>query len=192
MLEKIIGKIPVKSHKKIVEGLFILAFFTAGFSLLGFLNFAEVERTTGILWWAKTTEKELTERLLSLLAGIVFILVTTVSIIAAIKLYSMSGRFKKYLPVIKGCDQFAIQQIAAIMNLTSHQVINDLQNMIDSGYIKGYYINYQRQMLVERGDLPRNIMKKVVQCPHCGADTLITIGIVNYCQCCKRFIPDEM
>ena len=183
-------KIPIKSHKKITDGLFTLAFF-AGLGALGFLaNFAQVETTTGILWWAKTTDKELSERLLSLLAGIVFSLVTIVSMIAAIKISLMSGRFKKYLSVIKGCNRIAIQQLAAIMNLTSRQIISDLQNMIDSGYIKGYYIDYQRQVLVERGDLPKNIIKKVVNCPMCGADTLITIGVVNHCQCCKCLIPD--
>jgi len=184
-------KIHVKHHKKITIGLIYLASFTALCAFLAFIYFFEGKSTSGILWWKETTTFGLGQRLAILFLAIALTLVAIVSLFAAIKLSLMSGRFNKYLPVIKGCDQIAIQQIAAMMNHAPHQVVSDLQNMIDSGYIKGYYINYQRQMLVERGDLPRNIEKKVVKCPTCGGNTQITIGIVNYCKYCKCLIPDE-
>ena len=186
-----IGRIPVKQHKKAAELLFILAPFIALCALLAFMYFFEGKSTSGILWWKETTTFGLGQRLAILFLAIALTLVAIVSLIAAIKLSLMSGRFNKYLPVIKGCDQIAIQQIAAMMNHAPHQVVSDLQDMIDSGYIKGYYIDYQRQMLVERGDLPRNIIKKVVKCPACGGDTQITIGIVSYCKFCKCLMPDE-
>jgi hypothetical protein len=189
-----LSKITIKYHKSIIGGLLFVVFFTTMFGLLFFLAFTQENhtQTTGHLWWKETTEVhyELSDRIPYLIVAIALLFVTVICLIIVFKLSLMPGRFKKYLPIIKGCGQMPIQQIAGTMNRNPHRIISDLQDMIDSGYIKGYYIDYQRQLLVERGDLPRNVKKIVVQCPKCGQNTQVTIGVINYCQYCNSLMPD--
>jgi hypothetical protein len=196
MLTKALSKVPVKYHKRLRIGLLYTAFFAFDFGLLLFMGFTEENETitkeTGHLFWKKTMETtihhELSERIPYLLGAIVLILVAVVCLVGSLRLILLSSKYKKYLAIIKGNDKLLIHQIADINNSNPRQVMNDLQNMIDSNYITGYYIDYQQGLLVDKNYIPEKFVKKIVKCQSCGASNEVVIGQSNYCKYCDNLI----
>jgi hypothetical protein len=191
-----LSKVPVKYHKGLRFGLFYVAFLALIIGMPLFMAFTEetetVTKESGHLFWKKTTETtihhDLSERLPYLIGAIVLILVAVVCLITALRLILLSGRYKKYLAIIKGNDKLLIQQVADINNSNPRRVMNDLQNMIDSNYINGYYIDYKQGLLVDKNYIPEKFDKKIVKCQTCGASNEVVIGNTNYCKYCDSLI----
>jgi hypothetical protein len=196
MLTKALSKVPVKYHKRLRIGLLYTAFFAFAFGLLLFMGFTKENETitkeTGHLFWKKTMETtihhDLSERIPYLLGAIVLILVVVVCLVVSLRLILLSSKYKKYLAIIKGNDKLLIYQIADINNSNPRQVMNDLQNMIDSNYITGYYIDYQQRLLVDKNYIPEKFVKKIVKCQSCGASNEVVIGQSNCCKYCDNLI----
>jgi hypothetical protein len=196
MLTNALSKVPVKYHTGLRGGLLFAAFFAFDFGLLSYMSFTEENETitkeTGHLFWKKTTETtihhDLSERIPYLIEAIVLILVAVVCLFIALRLTQLSGKYKKYLAIIKGNDKLLIQQIADINNSNPRQVMNDLQNMIDSNYINGYYIDYTQGLLVDKNYIPEKFVKRIVKCQKCGASNEVVIGQSNYCKYCDSLI----
>lgn len=196
MLTNALSKVAVKYHNGLRNGLLYAAFLAFGFGLLFFMAFTEENETitkeTGHLFWKKTIETtihhDLSERIPYLIGAIVLILVAVVCLVTALRLILLFGRYKKYLAIIKGNDKLLIQQIADINNSNPRQVMNDLQNMIDSNYITGYYIDYKHKLLVDKNYIPEKFVKKIVKCQSCGASNELLIGQSNYCKYCDSLI----
>lgn len=191
-----LSKVPVKYHKGLKLALFYAAFMAFLFGSLSFMAFTEetetVTKETGHLFWKKTTETtihhDLSERLPYLIGAIVLLLVAVVCLVAALRLILLSGRYKKYLAIIKGNDKLSIQQVADINHSNQSRVMNDLQNMIDSNYINGYYIDHKQGLLVDKNYIPEKLDKKIVKCQACGASNEVVIGDSNYCAYCDSLI----
>jgi hypothetical protein len=197
MLTNVLSKVPVKYHKRLRFGLLYVAFlsFIIGMSLL--MAFTEetetITKESGHLFWKKTTETtihhDLSERLPYLIGAVVLISVAVICLVTALRLILLYGRYKKYLAIIKDNDKLLIQQVADINNSNPRQVMNDLQNMIDSNYINDYYIDYKRGMLVDKNFFPEKFDKKTVKCQACGATNEVVIGNAsNYCMYCDSLI----
>ncbi|WHY86680.1 hypothetical protein QNH39_02020 [Neobacillus novalis] len=196
MLTNALSKVPLKYHNGLRNGLLWAAFFAFAFGLLSYGAFTEENKTitkeTGHLFWKKTTETtihhDLSERIPYLIEAIVLILVAVVCLVIALRLTQLSGKYKNYFAIIKGNDKLLIQQIADINNSNPRQVMNDLQNMIDSNYINGYYIDYKQGLLVDKNYIPEKFVRKIVKCQTCGASNEVVIGQSNYCQYCDSLI----
>lgn len=196
MLTNTLSKVPVKYHNGLRVGLLFAAFFAFDFGLLSYIGFTEENETiikeTGHLFWKKTTETtihhDLSERIPYLIEAIVLILVAVVCLFIALRLTQLSGKYKKYLAIIKGKDKILIQQIADINNSNPSRVMNDLQNMINSNYINGYYIDYKQGLLVDKNNIPEMFIKKIVKCQSCGASNEVVSGQSNYCKYCDSLI----
>jgi hypothetical protein len=196
MLTNTLSKVSVKYHNGLRNGLLFAAFFAFNFGFLFFMVFTEESETitkeTGHLFWKKTTETtihyDLSERIPYLIAAIVLILVTVVCLVIVFRLTQLSRKYKNYLAVIKGNDKLLIQQIADINNSNPRQVMNDLQNMIDSNYINGHYIDYKQGLLVANNYNSEKFVKKIVKCQSCSASNEVVIGQSNYCKYCDCLI----
>jgi hypothetical protein len=196
MLTNALSKVPVKYYNRLRNGLLCGAFLSFGFGLLCFMIFTKENETitkeTGHLFWKKTIKStihhDLSERIPYLIGAIVLILVAVVCLVTALRLILLSSKYKKYLAIIKGNDKLLIQQIADINNSNPRQVMNDLQNMIDSNYINGYYIDYKQGLLVDKNYIPEKFVKKIVKCQSCGSSNEVVIGQSNYCKYCDSLI----
>jgi hypothetical protein len=196
MLTNALSKVPVKYQNGLRNGLLGAAFLAFGFGLLFFMGFTEENETitkeTGHLFWKKTIETtihhDLSERIPYLIGAIVLILVAVVCLVTALRLIQLSRKYKKYLAIIKGNDKLLIQLIADINNSNPRRVMNDLQNMIDSNYINGYYIDYKQGLLVDKNYIPEKFVKKIVKCQACGANNEVVVGQSNYCKYCDSLI----
>ncbi len=196
MLTNALSKVSVKYHKRLRIGLLYVAFLALYFGLFFFMVFTEetetITKESGHFFWKKTIETtihhDLSERIPYLIGAIVLILVAVVCFVTAIRLTLLFGRYKKYLTIIKGNDKLLIQQVADINNSNPRLVMNDLQNMIDSNYINGYYIDYKQGLLVDKNYIPEKFVKKIVKCQTCGASNEVVIGQTNYCKYCDSLI----
>lgn len=196
MLTNVLSKVPVKYHKRVRTGLLWTAFMAFDLGLLFFLAFTEENQTitkeSGHLFWKKTIETtihyDLSERIPYLIVAIVLILLAVVCLVTALRLILLFGRYKKYLPIIKDNDKLLIQKVADINNSSPSRVMNDLQNMIDSNYINGYYIDYKQGLLVDKNYFPVKFDKKIVRCQSCGASNEVVIDQSNYCKYCDSLI----
>src|SRR5690606_4191807 len=167
-----LSKVPVKYHKGLRIGLLYTAFMAFAFGLLSFMVFTEetetITKESGFLFWKKTTETtihhDLSERIPYLIVAIVLLVVTVVCLVTALRLILVFGRYKKYLPIIKGHDKILIQQVADINNSNPRLVLNDFRNMIDSNYINEFYIDYKQGLLVDVNYIPENYVKKIITC----------------------------
>lgn len=130
----------------------------------------------------------MSERIPYLIATIALLLVAIVCLVIVFRMTQLSRKYKNYSAVIRGNDKLLIQQIADINNSNPRQVMNDLQNMIDSNYINGYYIDYKQGLLVANNYNPEKFVKKIVKCQSCGASNEVVIGQSNYCKYCDSLI----
>jgi membrane protease subunit (stomatin/prohibitin family) len=189
----------VKKLKELLDarkGLLFVAFYALFFGFILFMVFTEenetVTKESGHLFWKKTIKTtihhDLSERIPYLIGAIVLLLVAVVCTVIALRLTQLSRKYKKYLTIINGNDKLLIQQVADINNSNPRRVMNDLQNMIDSNYIKGYYIDYKQGLLLNKNYIPEKFDKKIVKCQSCGASNEVVIEQSNYCKYCDSLI----
>lgn len=102
---------------------------------------------------------------------------------------------KKYLSVIVNGNERQIDVIASSMGKSYDVTKNDIQKLINKGYLKNAYINEGTRELVLPSDniqeqvdttinsTAHNVTTKIVACPCCGANNTITgdIGECEYC-----------
>ncbi len=108
-------------------------------------------------------------------------------------------KYRQYINVIVNQKNRKISNIAAIVGLSSDEVATDLQDMIHAGYLAGAYINQSTHEIVLRQDdaaattirITRgasSAQERVVHCPGCGMDTVVTVGSVSRCEYCDSLI----
>lgn len=102
---------------------------------------------------------------------------------------------KKYLSVIVNGNERQIDAIASSMGKSYDVTKNDIQKLINKGYLKNAYINegireivlpsdsIQEQVDATINSTANNVTTKIVTCPCCGANNTITgnIGECEYC-----------
>lgn len=102
---------------------------------------------------------------------------------------------KKYLSVIINGNERRLDVIASSTGNSYDVAKNDIQKLINKGYLKNAYINEgtreiilsngntEKQNSVTAGDHADSTIKKIVSCPCCGANNIITdeLGECEYC-----------
>lgn len=101
---------------------------------------------------------------------------------------------KKYLSVIVNGNERQIDVIASSMGKSYDVAKNDIQKLINKGYLKNAYINEGTREIVlpniiqeQSGDMTNtssvNVETKIVACPCCGANNTI-VGDMGECEYC--------
>ncbi len=100
---------------------------------------------------------------------------------------------KKYLSVIVNGNEKQIDVIASSMGKSYDVAKNDIQKLINKGYLKNAYINEgTREIILPNSNVQEqigvstnvtNATTKIVACPCCGANNTI-IGNVGECEYC--------
>lgn len=104
---------------------------------------------------------------------------------------------KQYLNIIVNGGERQLDAIAAATGKQYDAVKNDVQRMIDKGYLKNAYINESTREVVlpsaapannnvgqpTTGAAPTAVQTRVVACPCCGANNTVsgTLGECEYC-----------
>jgi hypothetical protein len=185
-----LSRIPVNSQKSIASGLLSVAVFTALFGVLSFMAFGEStkEECSGLLVWRTCTKNEvaLGERLPWLVLTIALGVVALLSVLLALRLFTMRGNSNRYLAVLTGVETISIQRIAEITNSRPAKVRDDIQGMIDSDMITDFYIDYSTDQVVSRKYIPKSSYKTVVACSGCGGTNELIVGITKTCSFCGQ------
>ena len=101
---------------------------------------------------------------------------------------------KKYLSVIVNGNERQIDVIASSMGKSYDVAKNDIQKMINKGYLKNAYINEgTREIILPNNNIQEqngtvgndaaNVATKIVACPCCGANNTI-VGDMGECEYC--------
>ena len=101
---------------------------------------------------------------------------------------------KKYLSIIVNGNEKQIDAIAASMGKSYDVAKTDIQQMINTGYLKNAYINEgTREIILPNNNIQEqngtvgndaaNIATKIVACPCCGANNTI-VGDMGECEYC--------
>ena len=103
-----------------------------------------------------------------------------------------ADRYNKYANIILNYKQYSLSIIASMMSLSEKEVMDDLSNMLKSGLLPGYYINYKTNEIVSpesrknfnaNQGSEENSDNKVVTCPNCGAPNIFKYG-ESECEYC--------
>lgn len=101
---------------------------------------------------------------------------------------------KKYLSVIVNGNERQIDVIASSMGKSYDVAKNDIQKLINKGYLKNAYINEGTREIIlpniiqeQSGDMTNassvNVETKIVACPCCGANNTV-VGDMGECEYC--------
>lgn len=101
---------------------------------------------------------------------------------------------KKYLSVIVNGNERQIDVIASSMGKSYDVAKNDIQKLINKGYLKNTYINEGTREIVlpniiqePSGDMTNtssvNVETKIIACPCCGANNTV-VGDMGECEYC--------
>ena len=101
---------------------------------------------------------------------------------------------KKYLSVIVNGNERQIDVIASSMGKSYDVAKNDIQKLINKGYLKNAYINEGTREIVlpniiqeQSGNMTNtssvNVETKIIACPCCGANNTI-VGDMGECEYC--------
>lgn len=112
------------------------------------------------------------------------------------KIKKEAEKIKRYLSIIVNGNERQIDTIAATTGESYDVVYNDINDMIDKGYLKNAYINESTRSVVLPSDAPAvsqntaatttntaPVQTKIVACPCCGANNTI-VGDTGECEYC--------
>ena len=113
------------------------------------------------------------------------------------KIKKEAESIKKYLAIIVNGNQREISNIAVSVGKSYENTKNDIQNMINKGYLKNAYINEgtneivftnnkvqtQTTVMVNAEPKANTVTSKIVACPCCGANNTIK-GEMGECEYC--------
>ena len=110
------------------------------------------------------------------------------------KIKSEAEDVKKYLSVIVNGNERQIDVIASSMGKSYDVAKNDIQKLINKGYLKNAYINEGTREIVlpniiqePSGDMTNtssvNVETKIIACPCCGANNIV-VGDMGECEYC--------
>ncbi len=114
----------------------------------------------------------------------------------SVKMKAEGNEIKKYLSIIVNHSVREIGSIASAMGKTEEKTMDDIQNLIDRGYLKNAYIDLRIGQIVLASDSVNNsavaqaqaqaredLRPRVVTCKCCGANNTV-VGPVGKCEYC--------
>jgi hypothetical protein len=181
---------PIRRESLVALGLLAAAALFALLGLMMVLLFSiDTETTTsGALWWRKTetTSIPLSQRITYLTIGLVMLVVAATCVFAAMWLFNLHNRLKKYPPILVGVEVMSIQRIVEITNQSRGQVIRDIQRLIESDMISDFYMDNAADAVISKKYVPKISHKAVVTCYGCGATNELIVGIPKPCNHCQQ------
>ncbi|MDR1978051.1 MAG: hypothetical protein LBQ42_04890 [Synergistaceae bacterium] len=104
-------------------------------------------------------------------------------------------KYKKYIDIVVNQNVRSIDYVASSVGLPYDVVINDLQDMINIGYLKDAYIHQGNRKIAFKqpepavytqtatiGQAPAQTV--ATRCPGCGANNVVSVGRVSECEYC--------
>jgi len=105
-----------------------------------------------------------------------------------------SERYKKYINVIINQGETSIDNIAAAVGVPYATAVEDLQKMINRGYLTGMFINIGlRSVVMARVAEPRADgliigQERLLVCGSCGANNKTVVGKISECEYCGSML----
>lgn len=184
MIDKLLSKIPVVYYRNIKNSLLYVATFLGFFGIVGIAESMATTREEKWLFITKVIDVPIEERISSFVLAISFIIISGVCLVLAWRITTSVKRFARYEIIIRELPIIELRQLADMTNTNSRKVAADLQNMLDAGYISNYYIDHQKNMLVNQNITIESQGKISIKCPQCGAMNEAIIGLKNLCEYC--------
>jgi len=101
-----------------------------------------------------------------------------------------SERYKKYLDLVINQGETSIDNIAAAVGVSYAATVEDLQKMINSGFLTNAFIDVgSRSIVLARVAAPRADgfvvgQERVLVCGSCGANNRTIVGKISECEYC--------
>lgn len=106
-------------------------------------------------------------------------------------------RFNRYFNIING-GVTSIAEIARSAAVPEKVALNELQDIIDYGHFPGAYIDFPNKEIIFQDSQNKNNAhitinhnsikekrQKAISCPHCGANVVVTEGVITQCEYCE-------
>jgi len=116
------------------------------------------------------------------------------------KAQQRSENYRKYINIIINQNQTSIDSISSAVGHQYDSVVNDLQNLVNDGYLPGAYIDVSQRKVI-LGEMtkqwgsqlvapknPVNVQSTVVTCSGCSANNQVIVGQANVCEYCGTFL----
>ena len=131
----------------------------------------------------------------SVVSGVIIMLlifggIGTGFLIASRNLKKNDGKLIKYIDIIIKQKHTEIDNIAANAGVPYEVAKKDIQNLINSGYFPGAYINETSRKIIFQQPIENTSAKtqsaqtKVIACKGCGANNTVVIGHPCECEYC--------
>jgi hypothetical protein len=111
------------------------------------------------------------------------------------KTQQIAAKYKKYIDIVVNQNVRSIDHVASAVGLPYDVVINDLQDMINIGYLKDAYIYQGNREIALKQPEPAIYTQTAtarqapaqtvaIRCPGCGANNVVSVGRVSECEYC--------
>ncbi|WP_343208602.1 hypothetical protein [Anaerolentibacter hominis] len=169
----------------IVSQLILIAELLAGIflELFGIVGFSVV------LGEEIVDSAEIAISLISLILG-------TLLILASLDRRRMLHSFRRYTPWLERDTSGLIVNLVQMTGESKENVVKNLDKLIRKGYIKGIYLNVEKDRIIfpdyhapvysSAPQRPPEVM--TVICPHCGATNRVVKGTSGVCEYCGSII----
>lgn len=129
------------------------------------------------------------------------------------ELLSNGERYNRYAAIIGEAPEMLISHIAVVSASDPQRVTEELQGLIDGGWFPGCHVDYEKQkFILDKAVKPVPVYPisvsagnsvevpeeeppapVTVQCPHCGAISIVVPGEIRNCEYCGLpFSPKQM
>ena len=125
--------------------------------------------------------------------SLLFLIGGILLLIKASQTRKTAKKYKKYINIIVNHNEKSIDNIAAAVGVTYDTAIKDLKKMIDIGYLGGAFINQgNREIILKRHEPIAQAFvgghaapqMTTVSCSGCGANNVVTVGVITACEYC--------
>jgi len=183
---RVLFRLPIGLQASVATGLFGAAGLFGLGGVASIAIYSETTKSSGALWWKKTTEIPMSERRPALIVGIGLFAIAALCVVLAIRLLLKHSAARKYFAILSSVESMKVQQVARITNTTTPTVYRDIESMIDSGMLEDFYIDYSSEQVISKKFLPKQSHKTVVTCSGCGNNNEIVVGITQSCTFCRQ------
>jgi len=110
----------------------------------------------------KIVNHPLSERIVFLIGAVLLIVMAVFCLILIVKIIIKQNRQKRYVTIFKGNEEISVKKLANIMGIETQIVLEDVQNLISSGTLSGFYINFKNNSVVNTNFIPKNIKNQLL------------------------------
>jgi hypothetical protein len=167
---------------------------TAVLSLIGWI--LTIIGSLGILF-VITDYNSYRSGLMSVIIPLLFFIGGCVVLVKASNSRKTAKKYRRYIDLVVNQNITNLDTIIASTGLARVDVLEDLQNMINIGYLKQAYINHTSNELVlqQFGSFSASahpeqssVVTIAKRCDGCGANNIVVVGKVSECEYCGNLI----